>query len=275
MAMPTAVSHYLQIDGCTSFVETAGEGEPLFCIHSAGQSGLQWRNVLLEMPQMGYRVIVVDLPGHGRSDSFAPAPSYLPAPVSISAYRDWCIKVLSELSAAPAWIVGCSIGGKIALELAAGNSKLVRGVVAMGCDANNSRLDLNSLQLSLEDSASPSRADRTYYGTLAACGSSVPLRRAEAIAAFHRREDPSVTIGDLVAWTRHDMRARLSSIDRPVHLVVGEDDFWIHPPDVEWAAQQIPEASCEFLDGVGHYPVEELEKFSYLLAGWIDELRSR
>ena len=51
----------------------AGVGEPLLLIHSVGQSLFTWRNVFAELSD-NYRVIAIDLPGHGyssRPDSFS------------------------------------------------------------------------------------------------------------------------------------------------------------------------------------------------------------
>jgi pimeloyl-ACP methyl ester carboxylesterase len=260
-------AEHLEIDGCVGFAEQSGDGVPLLCIHSAGQSGVQWRELLRELPAHGYRVIVPDLPGHGRSDNPRSGPIR-----DLGDYAAWLAELLRDLGADRPLIAGCSIGGKIALELAADPAVAPRGVVAMAADAGNSRLSARALERGLEDAASPSRADRTYLGTLACVGRAVPAERAEAIAAMHRREDPVVSTLDLIAWTEHDLRSRLGEIACPVRLVAGEDDFWIDLDDVEWAAGQIPDCTYDRLSGVGHYPMEEIEGFAELLAGWLGEL---
>lgn len=255
------------VGGATVFAEVAGEGVPLLCIHSAGQSGVQWRDVLRELPASGFQVIVPDLPGHGRSD---PSPA---GPVAdLAEYAVALRELLEQLGAAAPYVVGCSIGGKISLELALDPAVAVRGVVAMAADAHNGRLSLRALERSLEDAASPSRSDRTYFGTLACIGRTVPAARAERIAAMHRREDPLVTTGDLMGWTTHDLRDRLPDIRCPVRLVAGEDDFWLDLEDARWTAEQIPRCTYDQLSGIGHYPMEEIPAFPQLLAEWLGEL---
>jgi pimeloyl-ACP methyl ester carboxylesterase len=116
----------------------------------------------------------------------------------------------------------------------------------------------------------PSRADRTYLGTLAACGGSVPSDRAHEIAVRHRCEDPVVSTMDLVAWASHDIRDRAASITCPAVVAYGTDDFWIDGRDIELLARTIPGSRLERLDGIGHYPMEEIEDFPRLLASWLD-----
>ena len=65
-----SVGRYLHLDdGRRIFVETAGEGPPLLCLHTAGADSRQFRG-LLEDPRVTdhHRVVAFDMPWHGRSD---------------------------------------------------------------------------------------------------------------------------------------------------------------------------------------------------------------
>jgi pimeloyl-ACP methyl ester carboxylesterase len=260
-------AEYHELDGAIGFVEVAGEGTPLLCIHSAGQSGVQWRAVLRELSAQGFTVIVPDLPGHGRSEN-SPAG----AVTDLRYYAQWLTTLLERLEVREPMIAGCSIGGKIALQLALDERLAPRAVVAMAADARNGRLSVAGLTRGLEDAASPSRSDRTFLGTLASLGTRTPDAIAERIAAMHRREDPVVSTADLIAWTTHDVREQLRDIRCPVRLIAGEQDFWIDLGDTRWAAEQIEGCIYEELPGVGHYPMEEISGFPQLLAGWLAEL---
>lgn len=268
-AVSRVEGRYLEIDGRVGFVEMAGSGHPVLCVHTAGQSGVQWRRVLAGLPAYGYRVIVPDLPGHGRSDEPAGGPA-----TDLGAYRDWLLQVATAVGADRFHAVGCSIGGKITLDLAATAPDRVTTAVAMAADARNSRWSVRSLERSLEDVSSPSRTDRTYYGTLAAVGADVPAERAAEIARMHRREDPVVSTSDLIGWTRHDLSGRLGDITGPLRLVAGADDFWIDRSGVEETARAIPGCRLDVLPGVGHYPMEEIDDFPAVLAGWLAELEA-
>jgi pimeloyl-ACP methyl ester carboxylesterase len=258
---------YLDIDGATAFVESRGEGPSVLCVHTAGQSGRQWQEVLAELPELGWRVHAPDLPGHGRSDLLPSGPVE-----SIEQYATWCASLLAALGIERSFVVGCSIGGKVALELAASSPDRVPGVVAMAADARNTVLSPGALRRSLEDSVSPSRGDRTYLGTLAVVGASVPPDRAAAIARRHQCEDPIVSITDLVAWATHDVTDRAADIRVPVVLAYGTDDFWVLGDDIQALAATIPTCRCHELRGVGHYPMEEIPGFAAQLHEWLQWL---
>lgn len=261
------IAQYLDVGGVLAYVEQAGTGRPVLCLHTAGQSGVQWRHTTERLAARGYRVIVPDLPGHGRSE---PAVG---GPVSdLGEYARWCLELLRALDADDALVVGCSIGGKIALELAVRAGAQLSGVVAMAADARNVRTSTSGLRRELEDAAAPSRSERTYYGTLAVVGRSVPPERTELIATMHRREDPLVSTSDLIGWATQDLRASLPGIVCPTHLVVGEDDLWLDTADVVWAAEQIPRGRVTVLEGIGHYPMEEVDGFAEVLHTWLEEL---
>ncbi|WP_037044848.1 alpha/beta fold hydrolase [Pseudonocardia halophobica] len=267
---------YIGIGGALAFVEEHGAGgqdgagTPVLCLHTAGQSGVQWRHVAPALAARGFRVVVPDLPGHGRSE---PAPG---GPVTdLGDYAAWCLELIDALGLERPYVVGCSIGGKITLDLAARASDRLAGVVAMAANAwTGGTPSERGLRRELADVAAPSRTDRTHLGTLAVVGRSVPAERAELIATMHRREDPAVSNSDLIGWTTHDLRERLGGVSCPAHLVVGADDLWVPAAGTAAAAALIPGARCTVLDGIGHYPMEEIEGFDGVLAGWLAELGS-
>ncbi|GAB2963684.1 alpha/beta hydrolase [Amycolatopsis acidiphila] len=268
-------ANYLDVGGTRSFVLEEGHGQPVLCLHTAGQSGVQWRDVQSELAALGYRVIVPDLPGHGRSE---PAPA---GPVrDLAVYAAWCEELIDRLELERPFVVGCSIGGAITLQLAVRRGDRLAGAVAMaahgGTDAGAQKLTVRGLERELVDSAAPSRSDRTYFGTLAVVGSRVPADRAELIARMHRREDPEISNSDLIGWVTHDVRSQLPTVACPVHLVVGADDLWLDPADVRVAADLVPGARYTLLDGIGHYPMEELgDAFAPTLHGWLTGLGDR
>ena len=92
---------------------------------------------------------------------------------------------------------------------------------------------------------------------------------------MHRREDPEISTSDLIGWATHDVRATLDGVACPTHLVVGDDDLWLDPADVRRAAELIPDSRFTLLEGIGHYPMEEVEGFADVLHGWLGELGAR
>ncbi|WFG42315.1 alpha/beta fold hydrolase [Pseudonocardia alni] len=260
---------YVEVGGTRAFVLEEGEGRPVLCLHTAGQNGVQWREVQPRLAELGYRVVVPDLPGHGRSE---PAPG---GPVrDLGVYAQWCEELMDRLGMDRPFVVGCSIGGAITLQLAVRRGERLAGAVALAAHGGteSTMLSVRGLERELVDSAAPSRSDRTYLGTLAVVGRRVAAERAELIARMHRREDPEISTSDLIGWATHDVRATLDGVACPTHLVVGDDDLWLDPADVRRAAELIPDSRYTLLEGIGHYPMEEVEGFADVLHGWLGEL---
>lgn len=261
-------AHYLEIDGGLCFVERwPGTGPTVLCLHTAGQSGVQYRRAAPAVAAYGFDVLVVDLPGHGRSE---PVPG---GPVSdLSWYATWVLDLLETLAVPNPYLIGCSIGASIALD-AATRLDSTAGVLALdpsgvlGTEGTVPRTPL------LEDSASPSMRDRTYYGTLAACGRAVPPEQTELIAAMHCREDWHITTSDIQGALTHDIRAQLPAIRCPVYLLTGEDDYFVPPERVRRIAELMPHARFEVMPGVGHYPIEELPDLAARFAGWVKSVQ--
>ena len=260
---------YVDVDGVLAFVEDLGPvaAPVVLLVHTAGQSGVQWRRTTPALVDAGYRVLVPDLPGHGRSE---PAPDG--AVQDLGEYAAWLLRLVDACGVGRFAVVGCSIGGKITLDLATRAPERLLAAVAMAAVAGRPGLSESGQRRELEDSASPSRADRTFLGTLASVGSSLPEREARLVAAMHRREDPVVSTSDLIGWSRHDVSGLLPRVSCPLHVVAGAEDYWIEERQVRATAAAVPGARCTVLPGVGHYPMEEVPDFGVVLAGWLADL---
>lgn len=257
-------AHYLNIEGSLAFVEDWGQGQPVFCIHTAGQSGVQYRYAAKELAALGYRVIVPDLPGHGRTE-----PSPGGAVTNLGDYAAWCVRVIEALGLERPVILGCSIGGKISLDVAARMGDRISAVIAMAASAEPGAINVNGLRRELEDTAAPSRRDRTYYGTRAVVGSKVPDAERDMIARMHCREDAEISISDLIGWGTHQVFDRLTDVTAPAHLVLGSDDLWVDTAAVHRAVAVIDGADYTYLEGIGHYPMEEMPDFPDFVHGWL------
>ena len=107
-------------EGLNLYYEEQGTGEPLLFIHGLGSSGLDWElQAAAFSPQ--YRVITLDLRGHGRSDKPA-------GPYTMSQFAGDAAALLQSLSITSAHVVGLSLGGGVAFQLAIDQPALVRSL---------------------------------------------------------------------------------------------------------------------------------------------------
>jgi len=109
------------------FYRQDGMGEPLLLIHSLGLSSDAWRHVMGPLAQK-FSVYAVDLMGHGDSDK--PDKRY-----EIHDYAAGIVEFMDKLGISQAKIIGNSIGGSIALEIAAAYPKRVVRQILVGCPA--------------------------------------------------------------------------------------------------------------------------------------------
>ncbi len=93
----------------------AGSGRPLLLLHGVGESAGYWRQVLPGLADR-YTVYAPDLPGYGVSDPLESGAE--PTPARLAAVMAAFLDTVTGPDAGPAVVVGHSLGGSIALELA-------------------------------------------------------------------------------------------------------------------------------------------------------------
>lgn len=103
------------------YYEMFGRGEPILFIHGLGSSGRDWHNQV-EFFSKQYQVITVDLRGHGQS-------SKPPGPYSMLLFAADTVDLITSLGISPCHVVGISLGGMIAFQLAASRPDLVNSMV--------------------------------------------------------------------------------------------------------------------------------------------------
>lgn len=114
-------SKFADLDGLRIHYLEKGEGTPLVLIHGYTSSTYTWKDQFAELAKQ-YRVIAVDLKGFGFSDK--PDGDY-----SRRAQGEVVARLLDKLNIERAWLVGNSMGGETALNVAADHPEKVLGLV--------------------------------------------------------------------------------------------------------------------------------------------------
>ncbi|SFY09152.1 Pimeloyl-ACP methyl ester carboxylesterase [Pseudomonas sp. NFACC49-2] len=111
---------YFVHEDCNLHYEEYGHGAPLVLVHGLGSSTQDWEK---QIPVLSahYRLIVVDVRGHGRSDK--PRGRY-----SIEAFSADLVALIEHLALGPVHLVGWSMGGMIGFQLAVDEPRLVRSL---------------------------------------------------------------------------------------------------------------------------------------------------
>lgn len=238
------------------YFEEAGEGIPLLCLHTAGSDGRQYR-ALLNDPEITrhFRVIAYDMPWHGKS---SPPVGWRQEEYRLStqSYVAQIVAIAEALELDRPVAMGCSIGGRVVLQLAYQHPDRFRALIGLQSSAfSGPYYDLEWLH----------RPD--VHGA-EACGGAVSGLISPTSPDEHRWETlwhymqggPGVFKGDLFFYTLDgDIRDRLDKIDPkrcPLYLLTGEYDYSCHPDDTRDAARRIG-IDCTIMSGLGHFPMSE------------------
>lgn len=108
--------------------EVIGEGSPVTLLHGFTQSGRSWREVISMMPA-GRRWVVPDLRGHGAT-RVRPG-----APYTMEACTDDLVRLWDSLGIARSHLVGYSMGGRLALNVAATRPERILSLLTIGAHA--------------------------------------------------------------------------------------------------------------------------------------------
>jgi pyruvate dehydrogenase E2 component (dihydrolipoamide acetyltransferase) len=243
--------------------------ETIVFLHGLGGSQSTWASVLGHFAET-YRVAAVDLPGHGASDKPSPAST----DYSISGIAAKLGEFLEKLELAPSILIGHSLGGATALQLALDRPKLVRALVlvdsaALGMEINDELLDRiesapsrdearRLLELFFEDRRFVlERGINDMHAARNALGADDAVK-AIAASAFTRRGQNLVLVD------------RLGELEVPLLVIWGELDRVIPSRHAVAAVTALPTAWLEIMEGVGHVPqVEAAPAFAEIVNRWL------
>jgi len=248
----------IELDGAAHriFVEEAGQGVPLLCLHTAGADSRQYRHLMNDAAVTSkYRVIAFDMPYHGRSnppDQWWLRKYRLKAVDYVAVIR----AVWTALELARPVVLGCSMGGAIALRLAADYQHELRGIVGLESSAYapgrfNDYLHHPAIH------GSELVASYTY----GLCAPSSPEVNARENWWYYSQSGPGVYAGDVhfysVDWDGREDLTRIDTSVCKVSLLTGEFDYSCTPDMTRAAAAAIPGARLVIMDGMGHFPMIE------------------
>ncbi len=250
MATPEDIrGHYVKVRGTRTFYDEIGEGQPIVCVHTAGASSLEYQYVLPLFASRGFHAFALDLPGHSRSYPVDWQPHR-----SIHEHAEFVHAFVESLKIRKPVVMGCSIGGDITLDYAAHHwREMAAGVPMEGC----ARTPTFPLPSGLMHPAwAPGWQDQMERAAIESLNRRCSKEKIVELRWQHRNSQLSA-VGDLEAWAKHDVRAKLKNVRCPMLLIRGEDDFWVPRELVDETARLLRNAEVVHLKNIGHYPMFE------------------
>lgn len=259
---------YLSVDGTRLHYNDTGSGAPILFVHGLGSSARDWFGQASHFDTR-YRVIRLDLRGHGRSERAE-------GPYHMAQFSREVAVLLRKLDAVPAHIVGLSMGGMVALQLAIDAPEVVRSLVVVNSTAD---VRLKTWE------------DVWFYVSRRLAVQVLGMRRVGQLIAnrlFVRPDQEELRQEFISRWAENDKKSyiwsvdaimgwsvmdRLSAITVPTLLVSSENDY-TPVAEKNRIAAQMPQAELSMIENTRHaLPVERPEAFNAVLDDFLDRVR--
>ena len=242
-----------EVNGIGLFYEIHGDGFPLLLVMGAGGGSAAWFFQIRDFKRH-YRVIVFDNRGMGRTQRS-------PVPYTIKTMADDAVGLLKHLGIEKAHVLGMSLGGRVAQEIAITYPDMVERLIlvaatskaedsatpgmleAFAVKEGDTRVDFRSIDYRRAHRKIVSLAyNKRLYRTIL-----VPLARLQIW-----REDIEAHLELMEAEVGHTTLDRLHTIKARTLVMQGTEDRIVYPRTCEELAGRIPNAKLVQLEGGSH-----------------------
>ena len=267
--MPTK---YVHVDGTAVHYFHAGRttlpgvrpdlerGELLLFVHAAGSNGNTWHHQLTALAEQ-HSPLAFDFPGHGRSGGTESLKR-------IDVYRDFLLAFMEALPVRPCILVGRSMGGAVAMEVALAQPERVRALVLV---ATAARFELSDETLATWHNVMLGRAQQPFTTEAFSPRTDFAVMREAWMEQV--KTDPRVRYFDLVACNQFDITARLGEVAVPTLIIAGADDTFTPPRPSEVLHTGIKGSKLVVIEDAGHtVPNEKPEELNAALRDFLGSL---
>jgi pimeloyl-ACP methyl ester carboxylesterase len=271
--MPTK---YIQVKGYATQIYYRGKttlpdlppdlsrGRKILLIHGAGSNGHTFHRQVEALGEK-HSPVALDLPGHGRS-------SGVEGLMSVGDYAEFIAALLDALQVKSTVVLGHSMGGAIAMELAL---RYPARVDALVLSSTAAKFNLTDDRIEALRAVMMGRAPQAFN-----TDGYAPKTLKENFDVVREgwmeqvKTDPRVRYTDIVACSNFDLRDAISKIDKPTLILCGGDDQGTTVSDAELVKSKIKGAKLEVFADAGHYaPREQPARYIVTIEQFLDSLR--
>ncbi|MER9331868.1 alpha/beta hydrolase [Mesorhizobium sp. M0488] len=241
----------LEHEGAKIWYATFGAGPPVILLHGGlGHSG-NWGFQVPALVRAGYRVVVIDSRGHGRS-------SRDERPYKYELMASDVLAVMDTLQLPKAAVVGWSDGACVALILGMKAADRIEGVFFFGCNMD------------------PSGTKEVEPGpVLDRCFGRHSKDYTELSATPDQFSAFVEAVGLMMKTEPNYAASDLARIHVPVAIVQSEHDEFIRHEHADYLARRIPGSELIILPGVSHFaPLQRPELFNSAILGFLEKVSS-
>lgn len=259
----------IKFDDTNLFYLDAGSGYPVFLIHGMGSDHAVWAE-LIPLLQNDYRVIAMDLRGHGLS-------SKTPGPYSIELFSEDILQLIESFNIGQAHFIGHSMGGAILQEMAINNPTIFSSITII---SSFSYIDhqLEEKLVKLRDILN----NKGYNEFFDACleityNPQFVIKNKELLDEFKDSMAKYSSISSLTstinACLKVDYKSSLNKITTPSSIVAGENDVFVSINHAIKLSREIPNSKIDIIPGASHNMLVEQPLETYnVIRNFLDEL---
>jgi pimeloyl-ACP methyl ester carboxylesterase len=226
-------------------VPDVSKGQLLLYVHGAGGNG-HFGQKLVDGLAAAHSPLSFDYPGHGRSSGTESLKS-------ITAYSDFTYALWKKLDVRPVVVVGHSMGGAIAMDLALRHADMVDSLVLM-CTA--AKFTIPDERIHTWKQVMQGRLGQPF--SKESCSPKTPMPIVQEGWMEQIKTDPRVRYFDLVACQQVDLTTHLGAIRKPTLILAGQDDQTTPVTQNEYVRDHIPGAKLVVIPDAGHWlPIEK------------------
>jgi 3-oxoadipate enol-lactonase len=234
------VATHLYHTGATTLpdqVPDTSTGQTLLCLHHSGGNGANFGPLMGKL-EGRHSSLAFDFPGHHRSGS-------LDSLGSVEKMAAFVGALIDKLSLGPTVLLGHSMGGSVALEVA-----LTRPVRALVLCASAAKYPESAEMLERYRLITEGKAKRHFDASAYSPSTAKEIIGAGFADSF--KTDPRVVYPNLQALRAWEADSRLGEISVPTLVVVGADEGDYMAEQANRIAGQIPGASQVVIEAAGH-----------------------
>lgn len=241
--MPIITKEQVNIRGLNLHFTRTGKGPVVLFLHGAGAAGPNPFDPMLERLNSDFEVFVPEHPGYGKSDR----PDWIK---NISDVADFYLDFLEHLNLSEIHLMGNSMGGWIACEIAVRNTQQIRSLTLIG-----------SVGINVEGVAPPVYLfDKTPEETMRLALTDEKII-SELLSRQLSEEQIKINAQNLETAALYvstpysaDLHEKLHIIDVPTLILGGDSDGLVSPAYLREFEKRIPKSILRILKDCGHIP---------------------
>jgi pimeloyl-ACP methyl ester carboxylesterase len=269
-------SGFVQVDNARLYYETAGQGVPLVMIHAGVADSRQWNNEFAFFAP-SYRVVRYDMRGYGKSETVDGEFSHMGDLVA----------VLDALEVhEPVVIMGCSMGGGLAMDFALTHPSRVKALIMVGSGPSGLELDVpasakfaeveKAFEVGDLDLVSELETQIWFDGT-GRTPEQVDQTMRTLLYDMNRQAlaHEVKQLGKRLSNTQVPAFDRLGDLKLPVLIIVGAHDTPYILAAAEYMIEKLPSARMVRVEDAAHLPnMDHPDEFQAAVTNFLENLSS-